>query len=95
MRPRIRRGTLVGSSDLKEKLEALKRAKEEFVNSELKSRLDKEWDSIQASIEHKRPRIERPPRKVRVSVGGFIEVTIDYGEWCCNGRLGTIIEKIY
>lgn len=84
---------LVGCSP--ERWETLKRAKEEFEASELKQRLDNEWKITSAQVKHRRPRIKRTPKQVRISVGGFIEITLDYSEWSSRGSLGTVLEEIY
>lgn len=91
----MKQRVIVGSSHLFEKLDALRREKEAFEASELKKRLDNEWKITSAQVKHKRPRIKRTPKQVRISVGGFIEITLNYGEWASRGSLGTILEEIY
>ena len=93
MKQKIHHGTIAGSSHLFEKLEALRQEHEAFEKSELKKRLDEEWKLQSARV--KRPRIERTPKQVKISVGGFIEITLDYSEWTSRGSLGTVLEKIY
>lgn len=93
MRQRIHHGTIVGSSHLYEKLEALRQEHEEFENSDFKKRLDEEWKLQSAKV--KRSRIKPTPKQVRISVGGFIEITLDYSEWSSRGSLGTVLEEIY
>lgn len=88
------KGTLVSCS--RESYAQRKAAHEEFVKSH-------SWTN-NVKAKKRRPRFKvsqsttperaNQPKKVTISVGGFIQITVDYAEWKQHGSLGTVIATL-